>query len=106
LAESIIRAEVEASNIVFDKFRILLMFGVTTKVIYHNLIKIMEEYDLQIIKMLEEKQKEMIDFIAICLRRRNRIGHDIIDIMPSRADIATIKLDNLIISDNKLGDRR
>jgi hypothetical protein len=25
----------------------------------------MEEYDLQIIKMLEEKQKEMIDLIAI-----------------------------------------
>jgi hypothetical protein len=35
----------------------------------------MEEYDLQIIKMLEEKQKEMIDFIAIymSLEERNRI---------------------------------
>jgi hypothetical protein len=45
----------------------------------------MEEYDLQIIKMLEEK-KEMIDFIAIymSLEERNRIGHDIIDIMPSQ----------------------
>jgi hypothetical protein len=53
--------------------------------------------------MLEEKQKEMIDFIDLYVfRERNRIGHDIIDIMPSRADIATIKLD-LIISDNKLG---
>jgi hypothetical protein len=75
---------------------------VTTSDIQQFLI-IMEEYDLQIIKMLEEKQKEMIDFIAIymSLEERNRIGHDIIDIMPSRADIATIKLDNLIISDNK-----
>jgi hypothetical protein len=43
----------------------------------------------------------MIDFaIYMSLEERNRIGHDIIDIMPSRADIATIKLDNLI-SDNK-----
>jgi hypothetical protein len=41
----------------------------------------------------------MIDFVAIymSLEERNRIGHDIIDIMPSRADIATIKLDNLLL---------
>jgi hypothetical protein len=32
----------------------------------------MEEYDLQIIKMLEEKQKEMIDFIAIYVFRRKK----------------------------------
>jgi hypothetical protein len=57
LAESIIRAEVEASNIVFDKFRESII-NVWSDSDIHNLIhKIMEEYDLQIIKMLEESRK-------------------------------------------------
>jgi|TARA_R110000782_G_scaffold164346_5_gene256386 hypothetical protein len=58
----------------------------------------MEEYDLQIIKMLEDKKKQMMDFIAIYmpLEEQIRIGHDIIDIMPNQGDIAIIKLDNII----------
>ena len=61
---------------------------------YVNLF-IMDEYDEKICQMLKDKEKEMTDFINQYLSKKdiNRIGEDIIRIMPQRGDIAKIKLD-------------
>lgn len=50
----------------------------------------------QIIEMLEAKQKEMIDFLNQHLSDadRQRIGEDIIRIMPNAGDIAKIQILN------------
>jgi hypothetical protein len=55
----------------------------------------MDEYDEKICQMLKDKEKEMTDFINQYLSKKdiNRIGEDIIRIMPQRGDIAKIKLD-------------
>ena len=57
----------------------------------------MDEYDEKICQMLKDKEYEMIEFINIYMSKKdiNRIGEDIIRIMPCRGDIAKIKLDIL-----------
>lgn len=58
----------------------------------------MDEYDEKICQMLKDKENEMIEFINRYMSKKdiNRIGEDIIRIMPCRGDIAKIKLDILI----------
>lgn len=58
----------------------------------------MDEYDEKICQMLKDKEDEMIDFINRYMSKKdiNRIGEDIVRIMPCRGDIAKIKLDILI----------
>lgn len=58
----------------------------------------MNEYDEKICQMLKDKENEMIEFINRYMSKKdiNRIGEDIIRIMPCRGDIAKIKLDILI----------
>jgi NADH:ubiquinone oxidoreductase subunit B-like Fe-S oxidoreductase len=48
--------------------------------------------------MLKDKEEEMIEFINRYMSKKdiNRIGEDIIRIMPCRGDIAIIKLNILI----------
>jgi hypothetical protein len=55
----------------------------------------MDEYDELICQMLKDKEEEMIKFITNYMSKEdiNRIGDDIIRIMPSRSDIVKIKLD-------------
>ena len=57
----------------------------------------MDEYDEKICQMLKDKEDEMIEFINQYMSKKdmNRIGEDIIRIMPCRGDIAKIKLDLL-----------
>ena len=58
----------------------------------------MDEYDELICKMLKDKEDEMVEFINRYMSKKdlNRIGEDIIRIMPCRGDIAKIKLDLLV----------
>ena len=58
----------------------------------------MDEYDEKICQMLKDKEDEMIEFINRYMSKKdiNRIGEDIIRIMPCRGDIARIKLDIII----------
>ena len=58
----------------------------------------MDEYDEQICQMLKDKEDEMIEFINRYMSKKdiNRIGEDIIRIMPCRGDVAKIKLENII----------
>jgi hypothetical protein len=58
----------------------------------------MDEYDEKICQMLKNKEDEMLEFINRYMSKTdiNRIGEDIIRIMPCRGDIAKIKLDILI----------
>lgn len=58
----------------------------------------MDGYDEKICQMLKDKENEMIEFINRYMSKKdiNRIGEDIIRIMPCRGDIAKIKLDILI----------
>lgn len=58
----------------------------------------MNEYDEKICQMLKDKEEEMIEFINRYMSKKdiNRIGEDIIRIMPCRGDIAIIKLNILI----------
>lgn len=58
----------------------------------------MDEYDEMLCKMLKDKEDEMIEFINRYMSKKdiNRIGEDIVRIMPCRGDIAKIKLDMLI----------
>ena len=62
----------------------------------------MNEYDELICQMLKDKEDEMIEFINRYMSKKdiNRIGEDIIRIMPCRGDIAKIKLD-LMAKTNK-----
>ena len=58
----------------------------------------MDEYDEKICQMLKDKEDEMLEFINRYMSKKdiNRIGEDIIRIMPCRGDIAKIKLDIII----------
>ena len=58
----------------------------------------MDEYDERICQMLKDKEDEMLEFINRYMSKKdiNRIGEDIIRIMPCRGDIAKIKLDIII----------
>ena len=58
----------------------------------------MDKYDEKICQMLKDKKDEMVEFINRYMSKKdiNRIGEDIIRIMPCRGDIAKIKLDILI----------
>ena len=58
----------------------------------------MDEYDEKICQMLKDKEDEMLEFINRYMYKKdiNRIGEDIIRIMPCRGDIAKIKLDIII----------
>ncbi len=58
----------------------------------------MDEYDELICQMLKDKEYEMLEFINRYMSKKdiNRIGEDIIRIMPCRGDIAKIKLDMII----------
>ena len=63
----------------------------------------MNEYDELICQMLKDKEDEMIEFINRYMSKKdiNRIGEDIIRIMPCRGDIAKIKLDLIMAEANK-----
>jgi hypothetical protein len=63
----------------------------------------MDQYDEEICKMLKEKEEEMIEFINNYMSKKdiNRIGDDIVRIMPCRGDIAKIKLDLIIAKIDK-----
>ena len=63
----------------------------------------MNEYDELICQMLKDKEDEMIEFINKYMSKKdiNRIGEDIIRIMPCRGDIAKIKLDLIMAEANK-----
>lgn len=63
----------------------------------------MDKYDELICQMLKDKEYEMIKFINRYMSKKdiNRIGEDIIRIMPCRGDIAKIKLDLLMSEANK-----
>jgi hypothetical protein len=58
----------------------------------------MDEYDELICQMLKDKEDEMLEFINRYMSKKdiNRIGEDVIRIMPCRGDIAKIKLDMII----------
>ena len=58
----------------------------------------MDKYDEKICQMLKDKKDEMVEFLNRYMSKEdiNRIGEDIIRIMPCRGDIAKIKLDILI----------
>jgi hypothetical protein len=58
----------------------------------------MDEYDELICQMLKDKEYEMLEFINRYMSKKdiNRIGEDVIRIMPCRGDIAKIKLDMII----------
>jgi hypothetical protein len=58
----------------------------------------MDEYDELICQMLKDKECEMLEFINRYMSKKdiNRIGEDIIRIMPCRGDVAKIKLDMII----------
>ena len=58
----------------------------------------MNEYDEKICQMLKDKENEMVEFLNRYMSKKdiNRIGEDIIRIMPCSGDIAKIKLDILI----------
>ena len=58
----------------------------------------MDNYDEMICKMLKDKEDEMLEFINRYMSKKdiNRIGDDIIRIMPCRGDIVKIKLDIII----------
>ena len=63
----------------------------------------MNEYDELICQMLKDKEDEMTEFINRYMSKKdiNRIGEDIIRIMPCRGDIAKIKLDLIMAEANK-----
>lgn len=69
------------------------------KIVIHqiNILEYMDDYDEQICKMLKDKEDEMIEFLKKYLSQKemDRIGDDIIRIMPCRGDVAKIKLDNI-----------
>ena len=54
-----------------------------------------ENYNKLIVDMLEKKELEMCEFLNIYMsdEERNRIGEDIIRIMPNFADISKIKIE-------------
>jgi hypothetical protein len=53
-----------------------------------------ENYNKLIVDMLEKKELEMCEFLNKYMSQdeRNRIGEDIVRIMPNCADIAKIKI--------------
>jgi hypothetical protein len=50
--------------------------------------------DKAIVKMLEDKEQEMVEFLNkyMSQEERNRIGEDIVRIMPNIADLAHIEV--------------
>jgi len=54
-----------------------------------------EKYNKLIVDMLEKKELEMCEFLNRYMSQdeRNRIGEDIVRIMPNCADIAKIKIE-------------
>ncbi len=54
----------------------------------------MNELEEEILIMLERKQKEMCEFLNeyMTQKERNRIGEDIVRIMPNKGDVAMIKM--------------
>jgi hypothetical protein len=56
-----------------------------------------EKYNKLILEMLDKKTLEMCEFLNKYMTQdeRNRIGEDIVRIMPNKGDIAMIKMDIL-----------
>lgn len=56
--------------------------------------KIIKELEQEILVLLEKKQEEMCDFLNkyMTLEERNRIGDDIVRIMPNKGDVSMIKM--------------